>query len=198
MFSWKSSSWSLYTVYMCSRVKWMVVGGLSWVDTDKKCSLYLGECSNWLLVCDLNRTPIVMAKHGGSCVHFSGISTCGRTSRETVSHSQRPSSATLYKISLPIYVIVTNKMLQPLTTAWYNSLVLSFLLLKIQRHLIKHRSFLHVRAVEGSALSFADGAAEVLHVQVQILYCLLYKVMRASSEVLIYEIKCNTHTHMKT
>ena len=37
----------------------------------------------WLLVCDLNRTPVVMAKHGGPCVHFSGISTCGRTSRET-------------------------------------------------------------------------------------------------------------------
>ena len=33
---------------------------------------------------------IVMAKHGGSCVHFSGISTCGRTSRETVSHPQCP------------------------------------------------------------------------------------------------------------
>ena len=42
-----------------------------------------------LLVCDLNRTPIVIAKHGGSCVHFSGISTCGRTSPETVSHPQR-------------------------------------------------------------------------------------------------------------
>ena len=86
-------------------------------------------------------------------------------------------------------------MLQPLTTAWYNSLVLSFSLLKIQRHLIKHRSFLHVRAVEGSTLSFADGAAEVLHVQVQILYCLLYKVIRASSGGLVFEIKCNTHTH---
>ena len=34
--------------------------------------------------------------------------------------------------------------------------------------------------VEGSALSFADGAAEVLHVQVQILYCLLYMARRAS------------------
>ena len=55
------------------------------------------SCSNILgrhtliqsLVCDLNRTPIVMAKHGGSCVHFSGISTCRRTSRKTVSHPQR-------------------------------------------------------------------------------------------------------------
>ena len=74
---------------------------------------------------------IVMAKHGGSCVHFSRISTCGRTSRETVSHPQCPPLPTLCKISLPIYVIVTNKLLQPLTTTWYDSLVLSFSLLKI-------------------------------------------------------------------
>ena len=78
-----------------------------------------------LLVCDLNRTPIVMAKHEGSFVHFSGISTCGRTSRETASHPQRPPLTTLHEISLPVYVIVTNKRLQHLTT-WYNSLVLSF------------------------------------------------------------------------
>ena len=67
-----------------------------------------------------------MAKHGGSCVHFSGISTRGRTSRETVSHPQCPP---LPKISLPIYVIVTNKLLQPLTATWYDSLVLSFSML---------------------------------------------------------------------
>ena len=116
-----------------------------------------------LLVCDLNRTPIVMAKHGGSCVHFSGISTCGRTSRETVSHTQYPPLPTLCKISLPIYVIVTNKLLQPLTTTWYDSLVLSFSLLKIWWRLIKHRSFLHASCarscvVDGSAFSFAEGA----------------------------------------
>ena len=85
----------------------------------------------WLLVCDLNRTPIVMAKHGGPCVHFSGISTCGRTLRETLSHPLHPPLPTLCKISLPVYVIVTNERLQPLTATWYNSLVLSFSLLKI-------------------------------------------------------------------
>ena len=74
---------------------------------------------------------IVMAKHGGSCVHLSGISTCGRTSRETVSHPQCPPLPTPCKIYLPIYVIVTNKLLQPLTTTWYDSLVLSISLLKI-------------------------------------------------------------------
>ena len=55
----------------------------------------------------------------------------GKTSRETVSHPQCPLLPTLCKISLPIYVIVTNKLLQPLTTTWYDSLVLSFSLLKI-------------------------------------------------------------------
>ena len=84
-----------------------------------------------LLVCDLNRTPIVMAKHRGSRVHFTGISTCGRTSPETVSHPQRQPLPTPCKISLPVYVILTNKRLQPLTTTLYNSLVLSFTLLKI-------------------------------------------------------------------
>ena len=87
---------------------------------------------------------IVMAKHGGSCVHFSGISTCGRTSRETVSHSQRQPLPTPHKIALPVYVTVTNKRLQPLTTTLYNSLVLSFSLLITKRRLIKHRSFLRV------------------------------------------------------
>ena len=67
-----------------------------------------------ILVCDLNRTPIVMAQHGGSCVHFSGISTCGRTSRETVSHPQRQILPTPYRISLSVDVILTNKRLQPL------------------------------------------------------------------------------------
>ena len=95
-----------------------------------------------MLVCDLNRTPIVLAKYGGSCVHFSRISTCGKTSRETVSHPQRQPLPTPHKISLPVYVIVTNTRLQPLTTTLYNSMVLSFSSLKIQRRLIKQLSFL--------------------------------------------------------
>ena len=95
-----------------------------------------------------------MAKHGGSCVHFSGISTCGRTSRETISHSQRQPSPTRHKIASPVYVTVTNKRLQPLTTTLCNSLVLSFSLLTTKRRLIKHRSFCAYCVV----LSSADGA----------------------------------------
>ena len=74
---------------------------------------------------------ILIAKHGGSCVHFSGISTCRRTSPETVSHPQRQPLPSLYKISIPVYVIVINKRLLPLTTTLYDSLVLSLSLLKI-------------------------------------------------------------------
>ena len=94
-----------------------------WIDTSRRSSD--GNLKDWL-VCDLNRTPVVMAKHGGSCVHFSGISSYGRTSLETVSYPQCPPLPTLYKISLPVYIIWTIKRLQPLTTTWYNSLVLSF------------------------------------------------------------------------
>ena len=100
------------------------------------------RCLHWCAI--LIAHQIVTAKHRGSCVYFSGISTCGRTSRETVSHPQCPPLPTLCKISLPIYVIVTNKLLQPLTTTWYDSLVLSISLLKIYRRLIKLRSFLCV------------------------------------------------------
>ena len=61
-----------------------------------------------------------------SCVHFSWISTCGRISRETVWHLRHPPLPTLYKTYLPVYVIVTNKRLQTLTTTWYNSPSLSY------------------------------------------------------------------------
>ena len=59
------------------------------------------HCLIILLVCDLNRTPIVMAKHGGPCVPFSGISTCGRTSRETVLYPQHAPLPTLWKYRYP-------------------------------------------------------------------------------------------------
>ena len=95
----------------------------------KRISVSNTERSTWDIWC-----AILIIAHQlldtGSCVHFSGISTCGRTSHETVSHPQCPPLPTLCKVSLPIYVIVTNKLLQPLTTTWYNSL-LSFSLLKI-------------------------------------------------------------------
>ena len=83
--------------------------------------------------------------------------------RKTVSHPQRPPLRTLYKISLPVYVIVTNKQLQPSTTTWYNSLVLYYSFLKIWWRLIIHRIFCAPCIFEGSALCFANGSAEVLH-----------------------------------
>ena len=111
-------------------------------DVSKYHSVGIWSMGYWCAI--LIAHQIVMAKHGGSCVHFSGISTCGRTSRETVSHSQHQPLPTPHKIALPVYVTVTNKRLQPLTTTLYNSLVLSFSLLTTKRRLIKHRSFLRV------------------------------------------------------
>ena len=101
-------------------------GAMTWLVND--------GVSYWCAI--LIAHQIVMAKHGGSCVHFSGISTCGRTSRETVSHSQRQPLPTPHKIALPVYVTVTNKRLQPLTTTLYNSRVLYFSLLITKRRLI--------------------------------------------------------------
>ena len=115
-----------------------------WLDPQEimKHSMFSEVSCFWCAI--LIAHQIVMAKHGGSCVHFSGISTCGRTSRETVSHSQRQPLPTPHKIALPVYVTVTNKRLQPLTTTLYNSLVPYFSLLTTKRRLIKHRSFLRV------------------------------------------------------
>ena len=133
-----------------------------------------------------------MAKHGGSCVHFSGISTCGRTSRETVPHPQRQPLLTPYKIALLVYVTVTNKRLQLLTITLYNTLVLSFSLLKISRRLIKHRSFLRALRSWGErsllcrrgCRSTTSSSSNTLLPHIHVKACLE-----------VYAIKCHTHTH---
>ena len=108
----------------------------SWQElatSECKRSYYVGTSHylTHLLVCDLNRTPNCYGKTWRFlCPFFRNLHLL-RTSRETVSHPQCPPLPTLCKISLPIYVIVTNKLLQPLTTTWYDSLMLSFSLLKI-------------------------------------------------------------------
>ena len=68
--------WVCQFILMLSYLSWYKIYHLS-------CRIYY-----WCAI--LIAHQIVMAKHGGSCVHFSGISTCGRTSRETVSHPQCP------------------------------------------------------------------------------------------------------------
>ena len=83
--------------YMCTPLAWWALWLPWWPPAG---------CNNalmYLLIFTMNfcywcailiAHQIVMAKHGGSCVHFSGISTCGRTSRETVSHPQSRSTVT--------------------------------------------------------------------------------------------------------
>ena len=66
--------------------------GLRYPLEEASKTAFSGLVQHWVhyrLFC-LIAHQIVMAKHGGSCVHFPGISTCGRTSRETVSHPQCP------------------------------------------------------------------------------------------------------------
>ena len=64
------------------------------------------------------------------------------------------------KYLYPSTLLWQMKLLQPLTTTWYDSLVLSFSLLKIQRRLIKHRSFLCALCLVLRSWweRFADGA----------------------------------------
>ena len=79
-----------WPISICSAVVQLKV----YWSTANKCFVFCFWCA--ILIAH----QIVMAKHGGSCVHFSGISTCGRTSRETVSHPQRQPLPTPYKIFL--------------------------------------------------------------------------------------------------
>ena len=88
---------------------------------------------------------------------FSGISTCGRTSRESVSHPQRPPLPTLYKISLSAYVIVTNKRLQPLQQPGIIRWCYLFRCWKFNDVELNIGVFCATCIVEGSALSFGDG-----------------------------------------
>ena len=60
------------------------------------------------LVCDLNQNM-------EAPVSISQKSPLAGEPRERLSHPQRPPLPTLYKIYLPVYVIVTNKRLQALT-----------------------------------------------------------------------------------
>ena len=129
------------SIWICLCAKYM---GQIWANAERICLKLMHRFNTNYWCAILIAHQIVMAKHGGSCVHFSGISTCGRTSRETVSHSQRQPLPTPHKIALPVYVTVTNKRMQPLTTTLYNSLVLYFSLFTTKRRLIKHRSFLRV------------------------------------------------------
>ena len=85
-------TWNLTEILLSNPQTSMVVQHNTIPATVLTCSYY------WCAI--LIAHQIVMAKHGGPCVHFSGISTCGRTSRETVSHPQRQPLPTPYKIFL--------------------------------------------------------------------------------------------------
>ena len=139
---------------------------------------------------------------------FSGISTCGRTSRETVLHPQHPPLSTLCKISLHVYVIVANERLQPLTTTWYNSLVLSFSLLKIYLRLVKHQTFLHaLHSWRTGAPKLCRRGCRLFHVISEVIRDVkqtrrgcrssssntLLPLMHDKEHIEVYATKCHTH-----
>ena len=66
-----------------------------------------------ILVCDFSRTPVVMARHRCSCVHFSR----NLHLRE--------------KLEINVYVIVANKRLQPITTTWYKIISIDIYMLAV-------------------------------------------------------------------
>ena len=96
-----------------------------------------------LLVCDLNRTPNCYGKTWRLlCPFFRNLHLRENLARDCFTSTSSTVTNSVQNISLPVYVIVTNTRLQPLTTTFYNSMLVSFSLLKIQRRLIKQRSFL--------------------------------------------------------
>ena len=106
---------------LCDVLSCDVMGYVMWWD-------YVMRC-DWCAI--LIAHQIVMAKHGGSCVHFSGISTCGNLARDCFTSTASTVTNSVQNISLPVYVFVTNTRLQPLTRTFYNSMLASVSLLKI-------------------------------------------------------------------
>ena len=114
------------------------------IDRVTKTSVHATYPTNDLLVCDLNRTPNCYGKTWRPVSIFPESPLAGEP-RERLFHIHTVNRyQTPHKIALPVYVTVTNKRSQPLTTTLYNSLVLSFSLLTTKRRLIKHRCFLRV------------------------------------------------------
>ena len=85
-----------------------------------------------LLVCDLNRTPNCYGKTWRLlCPFFRNLHLRENLARDCFTSTASAVTNSVQNISLPVYVIVTNTRLQPLTTTFYNSMLVSFSLLKI-------------------------------------------------------------------
>ena len=85
-----------------------------------------------LLVCDLNRTPNCYGKTWRLlCPFFRNLHLRENLARDCFTSTASTVTNSVQNISLPVYVIVTNTRLQPLTTTFYNSMLVSFSLLKI-------------------------------------------------------------------
>ena len=84
------------------------------------------------LMCDLNRTPNCYGKTWRLlCPFFRNLHLRENLARDCFTSTASTVTNSAQYISLPVYVIVTNTRLQPLTTTFYNSMLVSFSLLKI-------------------------------------------------------------------
>ena len=90
------------------------------------------DCQSHLLVCDLNRTPNCYGKTWRLlCPFFRNLHLRENLARDCFTSTASTVTNSVQNISLTVYVIVTNTLLQPLTTTFYNSMLVSFSLLKI-------------------------------------------------------------------
>ena len=94
-----------------------------WLPTAWRCPL---------LVCDLNCTPNCYGKTWRLlCPFFRNLHLRENLARDCFTSTASTVTNSVQNISLAVYVIVTNTRLQPLTTTFYNSMLVSFSLLKI-------------------------------------------------------------------
>ena len=84
------------------------------------------------LVCDLNRTPNCYGKTWRLlCPFFKNLHLWENLARDCFTSTASTVTNSVQNISLTVYVIVTNTRLQPLSTTFYNSMLVCFSLLKI-------------------------------------------------------------------
>ena len=80
----------------------------------------LFDQTSCFLVCDLNRTPNCYGKTWRFlCPFFRNLHLRENLARDCFTSTVSTVTNSV-QISLPIYVIVTNKLLQPLTTTWFD------------------------------------------------------------------------------
>ena len=94
--------------------------------------MYKYLCSPFTLCWCVNRTPNCYGKTWRLlCPFFRNLHLRENLARDCFTSTASTVTNSVQNISLPVYGIVTNTRLQPLTTTFYNSMLVSFSLLKV-------------------------------------------------------------------